>query len=241
MEFTKVSSTGSDNAVVLSDCEVNTFEEAQRRIVELTEKCKNQGAQLLVFRRKIKIQQEMAERSHVEKAAQLQALSSQMVLLEAGLVKKQDYIRRLLASRDRIIAKQQEQIEQLKQQLSESRETGATVRNPEQPLTTNSSAMVVASSGSHSPPLYESVTVARSVTDIITCRKKYRLKRSGAFKIRADFSVRDRKESTPSRICGSTQPTPSQHNSFVNHRTMLKPKDVKRLSLVRAFGRTLKK
>lgn len=80
-------------------------------------KYRAQAHQLLTWRRAHRTQEELVSRLQREKAEQLKSLSSQLLLFESRLVRKQKEITNMLALRETIIMKQQKVIESLQAKL----------------------------------------------------------------------------------------------------------------------------
>lgn len=80
-------------------------------------KYRAQAHQLLTWRRANRIQEDLVNRLQKEKAEQLKSLSSQLLLFESRLVRKQKEITTMLALRETIIMKQQKVIESLQAKL----------------------------------------------------------------------------------------------------------------------------
>lgn len=80
-------------------------------------KYRAQAHQLLTWRRAQRTQEELVSRLQREKAEQLKTLSSQLLLFESRLVRKQKEITNMLALRETIIIKQQKVIENLQTKL----------------------------------------------------------------------------------------------------------------------------
>ncbi|CAH0405743.1 unnamed protein product [Chilo suppressalis] len=97
--------------------EAHTLDEARRTIRDLRMKYRAQAHQLLTWRRAHRTQEELVTRLQREKAEQLKSLSSQLLLFESRLVRKQKEITTMLALRDTIIMKQQKVIESLQAKL----------------------------------------------------------------------------------------------------------------------------
>lgn len=97
--------------------EAHTLEEARRSIRDLRMKYRAQGHQLLTWRRAQRTQEELVICLQKEKAEQLKSLSSQLLLFESRLVRKQKEINSMLALRETIIMKQQKVIETLQSKL----------------------------------------------------------------------------------------------------------------------------
>ncbi|KAJ2946664.1 hypothetical protein O0L34_g12723 [Tuta absoluta] len=97
--------------------EAHTLDEARRTIRDLRMKYRAQAHQLLTWRRAHRTQEELVSRLQREKAEQLKSLSSQLLLFESRLVRKQKEISNMLALRETIIMKQQKVIETLQAKL----------------------------------------------------------------------------------------------------------------------------
>lgn len=97
--------------------EAHTLDEARRTIRDLRMKYRAQAHQLLTWRRAHRTQEELVTRLQREKAEQLKSLSSQLLLFESRLVRKQKEITSMLALRETIIMKQQKVIETLQTKL----------------------------------------------------------------------------------------------------------------------------
>ncbi|XP_041973790.1 uncharacterized protein LOC121729373 [Aricia agestis] len=97
--------------------EAHTLDEARRTIRDLRMKYRAQAHQLLTWRRAHRTQEELVTRLQREKAEQLKSLSSQLLLFESRLVRKQKEITNMLALRESIIMKQQKVIETLQAKL----------------------------------------------------------------------------------------------------------------------------
>ncbi|CAG9575484.1 unnamed protein product [Danaus chrysippus] len=97
--------------------EAHTLDEARRTIRDLRMKYRAQAHQLLTWRRAHRTQEELVTRLQREKAEQLKSLSSQLLLFESRLVRKQKEITSMLALRETIIIKQQKVIESLQAKL----------------------------------------------------------------------------------------------------------------------------
>ncbi|CAK1599387.1 unnamed protein product [Parnassius mnemosyne] len=83
-------------------------------------KYRAQAHQLMTWRRAHRTQEELLTRLQHEKAEQLKTLSSQLLLFESRLVRKQKEITNMLALRETIIIKQQKVIETLQSKLHEN-------------------------------------------------------------------------------------------------------------------------
>lgn len=97
--------------------EAHTLDEARRTIRDLRMKYRAQAHQLMTWRRAHRNQEDLVNRLQREKAEQLKSLSSQLLLFESRLVRKQKEITHMLALRETIITKQQKVIESLQAKL----------------------------------------------------------------------------------------------------------------------------
>lgn len=142
----------------------------------------------------------MAARFQQERADQLKALSSQLLLFEARLIRKQKDISNLLSQRDVLIARQQQALHLLQHRLAEAgiesplpdiscfvvdSPTGDTNLDS---LNDSDSAVVLEEGNDHEPnfPRFrcgsDSVTIIRSVSDAVEPGGKYySLRRSNGF------------------------------------------------------------
>ncbi|XP_048481735.1 uncharacterized protein LOC105380761 isoform X2 [Plutella xylostella] len=182
--------------------EAHTLDEARRSIRDLRMKYRAQAHQLLTWRRAHRLQEELATRLQQEKADQLRSLSSQLLLFESRLVRKQKEITGMLALRENIIMKQQKVIESLQAKLLESGiEPSQTIPDYREllqdshvtdfdSLNDSDSAVVmedVDSDCSNLPlvPRFrsaDSVTIVRSISDAIDPNLKYSVvRRSNGF------------------------------------------------------------
>lgn len=145
-------------------------------------------------------QDEMVIRFQQERADQLKALSSQLLLFEARLIRKQKDISNLLSQRDVVIARQQQALHLLQHRLTEAgiesplpdvscfvidSPTGDTNLDS---LNDSDSAVVLEESTDHEPNIprfrsgSDSVTIIRSVSDAVEPGGKYySLRRSNGF------------------------------------------------------------
>ncbi|XP_008212386.1 uncharacterized protein LOC100121619 isoform X1 [Nasonia vitripennis] len=124
----------SRGAATTADCanqEVTSLEEAKSVIAALRARQRAQAHQMLAWRRTLKLQEELVARLTREKAEQLRSLSSQLLLFESRLCRKQKEIEANLAQREAIILRQQRVIRQLQNKLrlvgeyQQSKGTGA--------------------------------------------------------------------------------------------------------------------
>ncbi|KAJ8680831.1 hypothetical protein QAD02_016618 [Eretmocerus hayati] len=97
--------------------EVTSLEEAKNVISALRARQRAQAHQMLAWRRTLKLQEELVARLTREKADQLRSLSSQLLLFESRLCRKQKEIEACLAQRETIILRQQRVIKQLQNKL----------------------------------------------------------------------------------------------------------------------------
>lgn len=168
------------------DVEVTSLEEAKSVIATLRAKQRAQAHQMLAWRRTLKIQEELVARLTREKAEQLCTLSSQLLLFESRLCRKQKEIEASLAQRESIILRQQRVIQQLQNRLAERRDgTGTRDSPPCDALDRldsfgDSDSAVVLEEATDDPtpvPRFRSnitdVTVIRSVSDAVEPSSKY--------------------------------------------------------------------
>ncbi|XP_011506203.1 PREDICTED: uncharacterized protein LOC105368780 [Ceratosolen solmsi marchali] len=102
--------------------EVTSLEEAKAVIVALKARQRAQAHQMLAWRRTLKLQEELVARLTRENAEQLRSLSSQLLLFESRLCRKQKEIETNLAQREAIILRQQRVIRQLQNKLRHAAE-----------------------------------------------------------------------------------------------------------------------
>ncbi|KAL7300811.1 hypothetical protein TKK_0006377 [Trichogramma kaykai] len=107
----------SNELLLLGSEEVQSLEEAKRVIGALKARQRAQAHQMLAWRRTLKLQEELVVRLTREKADQLRSLSSQLLLFESRLCRKQKEIEASLAQRESIILRQQKVIKQLQSKL----------------------------------------------------------------------------------------------------------------------------
>ncbi|KAK2584142.1 hypothetical protein KPH14_006574 [Odynerus spinipes] len=167
------------------DVEVTSLEEAKSVIATLRAKQRAQAHQMLAWRRTLKIQEELVARLTREKAEQLRTLSSQLLLFESRLCRKQKEIEASLAQRESIILRQQRVIRQLQSRLAERRDGTGTRDSPPcdaldrlDSLGDSDSAVVLEeATDDPAPPRFRSnitdVTVIRSVSDAVEPSSKY--------------------------------------------------------------------
>lgn len=167
-------------------------------------KYRAQAHQLLTWRRAHRTQEELVTRLQKEKAEQLKSLSSQLLLFESRLVRKQKEITSMLALRETIIIKQQKVIESLQAKLLDNgiemvqnipdfrdmlQDTHIT--GDFDSLNDSDSAVIMEdvdfdSSAPHVPRFRsanpDSVTIVRSISDAIDPNLKYNVvRRSNGF------------------------------------------------------------
>lgn len=167
-------------------------------------KYRAQAHQLLTWRRAQRTQEELVTRLQKEKAEQLKTLSSQLLLFESRLVRKQKEINSMLALRETIIMKQQKVIESLQSKLLDNG-IEITQNIPDfrdmlqdthitgdfDSLNDSDSAVIMEdvdfdSSNTHVPRFRstnpDSVTIVRSISDAIDPNLKYSIvRRSNGF------------------------------------------------------------
>ncbi|XP_059481518.1 uncharacterized protein LOC132200225 [Neocloeon triangulifer] len=130
------------------DVQPSTLEEACQMIHELRERHRSQAHQLLSWRRRAKAQEEMMAKLAREHAEQLKGLSSQLLLLEAGLCRKQKEIRTLLMNRDKCVMRQSRTIRVLQQRLADSGLDPSLLDTNEVDLAADNDSAVVLEDGS---------------------------------------------------------------------------------------------
>ncbi|XP_043274741.1 U1 small nuclear ribonucleoprotein 70 kDa isoform X2 [Venturia canescens] len=138
---------------------------------------------MLAWRRTLKLQEDLVARLTREKAEQLRTLSSQLLLFESRLCRKQKEIEASLAQREAIILRQQRVIRQLQSRLAER--SSSTRDSPPcdaldrlDSLGDSDSAVVLEEAADDpAPPRFRSnitdVTVIRSVSDAVEPSSKY--------------------------------------------------------------------
>nr|XP_014284427.1 uncharacterized protein LOC106685928 isoform X2 [Halyomorpha halys] len=147
-----------------SDEGVHSLEEARRVIRDLKERHRLQSYQLLAWRRRYKAQEENILRINHERSEQLRKLSTQLLLFEARLCRKQRDISLMLTHREALIAKQQKIIKQLQNRLSDA---GMEVAEETNLDSLNDSDSAVILEDEDSIPCHNGVTVIRSVSDAL--------------------------------------------------------------------------
>ncbi|XP_034934576.1 uncharacterized protein [Chelonus insularis] len=166
-----------------TEMEITSLEEAKSVIAALKAKQRAQAHQMLAWRRTLKLQEDMVTRLTREKAEQLRSLSSQLLLFESRLCRKQKEIEASLAQREAIILRQQRVIRQLQCRLAE-RSSGTRDSPPCDALDrldslgdSDSAVVLEETSDDPAPPRFRSnitdVTVIRSVSDAVEPSNKY--------------------------------------------------------------------
>ncbi|XP_043274740.1 uncharacterized protein [Venturia canescens] len=165
------------------EVEVTSLEEAKSVIAALRARQRAQAHQMLAWRRTLKLQEDLVARLTREKAEQLRTLSSQLLLFESRLCRKQKEIEASLAQREAIILRQQRVIRQLQSRLAER--SSSTRDSPPcdaldrlDSLGDSDSAVVLEEAADDpAPPRFRSnitdVTVIRSVSDAVEPSSKY--------------------------------------------------------------------
>ncbi|XP_055636727.1 uncharacterized protein LOC129775715 [Toxorhynchites rutilus septentrionalis] len=105
-----------------SDCdneeeEPKDMENAHLIISELRTRCRNQSEQIMSWKKAYTLQQEQNHRLQKEKAEQLNYLTSQLLLLESRIMRKQKQVSGVLYQRELTIYRQQKIIETLSSRL----------------------------------------------------------------------------------------------------------------------------
>ncbi|KAK0083773.1 hypothetical protein PV325_008231 [Microctonus aethiopoides] len=172
--------------------EVTSLEEAKSVIAALRTRQRAQAHQMLTWRRTLKLQEDLVTRLTREKAEQLRTLSSQLLLFESRLCRKQKEIESSLAQREAIIVRQQRVIRQLQNRIAE-KNTGTRDSPPCDALDrldslgdSDSAVVLEESADDPTPPRFRSnitdITVIRSVSDAVEPSSKYSsMRRSNGF------------------------------------------------------------
>ncbi|XP_045489812.1 uncharacterized protein LOC111000694 isoform X1 [Pieris rapae] len=190
-------------ASITDPLEAHTLDEARRTIRDLRMKYRAQAHQLLTWRRAHRTQEELVNRLQIEKAEQLKMLSSQLLLFESRLVRKQKEITNMLALRETIIMKQQKVIESLQAKLLDNGiDTIQPIPDFRDMLLDSNTGDFDSLNDSDSAVIMEdvdsdccnisnlprfrsmnpdSVTVVRSISDAIDPNLKYNARRSNGF------------------------------------------------------------
>lgn len=172
---------------VTTDVEITSLEEARTVIAALKARQKEQASaqayQTFHWRKTLKLQEEKVARLRREKGDLLRYISSQLLLFESRLCRKQKEIEANLAQREAIILKQQRVIRQLQSRLSE-RTTDIRDSPPCDALDrldslgdSDSAVVLEETTDDLSTPRFRSnltdVTVIRSVSDAVEPSSKY--------------------------------------------------------------------
>ncbi|XP_046474283.1 uncharacterized protein [Neodiprion pinetum] len=168
---------------VSAAAEVTSLDEAKSVIKALLARQRAQAHQMLDWRRALKLQEDLVARLTVEKAEQLFALSSQLLLFESKLSRKQKEIEASLAQREAIILRQQQVITELQSRLAD-KSTGTRDSPPCDALDrldslgdSDSAVVLEETADDPAPPRFRSnitdVTVIRSVSDAVEPSNKY--------------------------------------------------------------------
>ncbi|CAH1974979.1 unnamed protein product, partial [Acanthoscelides obtectus] len=175
----------------------DTLEDARKLVRDLRQKTRAQAQQILAWRRAYKMQELLVTRLQREKCDQLKALSSQLLLFESRLIRKQKDISTMLNVRENIIHRQQRLIETLSNRLIDN---GLEVPQAEitelesnlpdlDSLNDSDSAVVMEDIDSDSNVYHvpkfrtgsDGVTVVRSISDAIDPNLKYAVRRNNGF------------------------------------------------------------
>ncbi|KAE9534462.1 hypothetical protein AGLY_008552 [Aphis glycines] len=101
------------------DEDVMTIEQARIVIKQLRDRCRFQTHQTLLWRKKAKLQEERLARMSSEYGSRLESLTSDLLLFESRLSRKQRAISELLDQREAIIERQQHAIRCLHSRLAD--------------------------------------------------------------------------------------------------------------------------
>ncbi|XP_011141526.1 uncharacterized protein LOC105184426 isoform X2 [Harpegnathos saltator] len=178
-----VSDLSGESVKDSNEVEVTSLEEAKSVIAALRARQRAQAQQMLAWRRTLKLQEDLVARLTREKAEQLRTLSSQLLLFESRLCRKQKEIEASLSQRESIILRQQRVIRQLQNRLAE-RTTGTRDSPPCDALDrldslgdSDSAVVLEEAADDPAPPRFRSnitdVTVIRSVSDAVEPSNKY--------------------------------------------------------------------
>ncbi|XP_077267019.1 uncharacterized protein LOC143900010 isoform X3 [Temnothorax americanus] len=182
-ESRRVSDLSGESMKDSNEVEVTSLEEAKSVIAALRARQRAQAHQMLAWRRTLKLQEDLVARLTREKAEQLRTLSSQLLLFESRLCRKQKEIEASLSQRESIILRQQRVIRQLQNRLAE-RSTSTRDSPPCDALDrldslgdSDSAVVLEETADDPAPPRFRSnitdVTVIRSVSDAVEPSNKY--------------------------------------------------------------------
>ncbi|XP_018048898.1 PREDICTED: uncharacterized protein LOC108687562 isoform X1 [Atta colombica] len=182
-EGCRVSDLSGESMKDSNEVEVTSLEEAKSVIAALRARQRAQAHQMLAWRRTLKLQEDLVARLTREKAEQLRTLSSQLLLFESRLCRKQKEIEASLSQRESIILRQQRVIRQLQNRLAE-RNTSTRDSPPCDALDrldslgdSDSAVVLEETVDDPAPPRFRSnitdVTVIRSVSDAVEPSNKY--------------------------------------------------------------------
>lgn len=223
---------------------MENLEEARKMIKDLRERHRMQALQIMIWRRRMKAQEDAVQRVCQERSEQLRVLSSQLLLFEARLCRKQREISAALAQREAVISRQQKTIRGLQQRLADAglmEQCGATDEANLDSLNDSDSAVIM-EDDDYRPfhGLSDGVTIVRSVSDAVELPPtgKYPpLRRSNGFLRRPEiletvYSVEEDPDADQNSII--SEPTPDRP-----HHTESSPEDswsVKRGRLKEMYG-----
>ncbi|KAL0107382.1 hypothetical protein PUN28_015736 [Cardiocondyla obscurior] len=182
-ESRRVSDLSAESMKDDNEVEVTSLEEAKSVIAALRTRQRAQAHQIFAWRRTLKLQEDLVARLTREKAEQLRTLSSQLLLFESRLRRKEKEIKAIMGQRDSIIIRQQRVIRQLQSKWAD----GSTSTRDSPPcdaldrldsLGDSDSAVVLEETvDDPAPPRFRShitdVTVIRSVSDAVDPSYKY--------------------------------------------------------------------
>uniref|UniRef100_A0A1B6ECP7 Uncharacterized protein n=1 Tax=Clastoptera arizonana TaxID=38151 RepID=A0A1B6ECP7_9HEMI len=225
------STTTIDDSACPTDDGIVTLEQARILIKDLRDRHRTQAHQLLSYRRRVKAQEEILARVTREKAEQLRRLSSQLLLFESRLCRKQHDISILLAHREAVIVKQQRSIKKLQARLTDAGLDWTDETNLDS--LNDSDSAVIMEDDDFRPVNSECVTVIRSVSDAVDTpiNNKYSsLRRSNGFLRRPEiletvYSVEedgDNDTSPPQVDSGVEEQSLSNCSNCKNHKGKLK-------------------
>ncbi|XP_063242160.1 uncharacterized protein LOC134542124 [Bacillus rossius redtenbacheri] len=194
------------------DMAVDNLEDARAVIRELRERYRAQSHQLLAWRRRVRAQEEQMARLNRERAEQLKLLSSQLLLFESRLCRKQKDVGALLAQREAVIERQQRCIEALQARLADAGLDPPHAEAGLDSLDDSDSAVVLDCEHEVPRDAPDAATLARSVSDAVEPGSKYSLRRSNGFLRRPEvletvYSVEEDEPDRPDRTDRTDEPS----------------------------------
>ncbi|XP_039301318.1 uncharacterized protein LOC111046638 [Nilaparvata lugens] len=163
-----MNSAGDETAEEANGEEVGSLEEARKLIKDLRERHRMQALQVMIWRRRMKAQEDLVARLCQDRSSQLRVLSSQLLLFEARLCRKQRDISSALSQREAVISRQQRVIRSLQQRLADAGLAEAAEEANLDSLNDSDSAVIM-EDDDYRPfhGLSDGVTIVRSVSDAV--------------------------------------------------------------------------